>query len=247
MTNDECSRIAQSACHRQALSPGATPHESGSQAPRVGSGLVNRRLIAGRALVCLYVLAIVLSSCVPGRAAPTVTPTAAPPTVTAGATTPAVAASPRATVIAQPVTLTPPSTPVIAGSLAALLPSIVAEVDLGVRFERPLVHAIALDVASDRIFVGASPDKTLILSAADFRMTDTLAFGGDVALDRSRRRLFIGAPGGVVVLDLDTLQSTGAIPIAAGPFGSTPVVDESTGKILVVSRGVYVASLQRCK
>ena len=193
------------------------------------------------ARIALLVFIAAMSACAPGRAVTT----AAPPTLTVArgdAASPTAAVSPRATATAKPAMPTSAPTPIVASSQSGALPSIIAEVDLGVRFERPLQHAIALDVDGGRIFVGASPDRTLVLSAASLRVTDTLPFGGDVAIDRSRGRLFIGAPSGVAVLDLGTLQSAGTIPIAAGPFGSTPIVDESTGQVLVVNKGVYVAS-----
>ena len=184
------------------------------------------------------VLVVALSACVPRRAGPA----AAPSATTAGVATPTGVVSPLPAGTPKPTTPISSPNPSVAGSQAAPLPSVIGETDLGVRFERPLQHAVGLDADGGRIFVGAPPDKTLILSTDSLRVTDTLPFGGDVAVDRSRRRLFVGAPSGVAMFDLDSLLLGGTVPITASLFGSTPIVDESTGTLFVVRNGVYVAS-----
>jgi len=175
-----------------------------------------------------------------------------PPTITLAVIAPATSTSaapvsPIATATKIPISSPTPEPP--APTATALpssqseirnpLPSIVAEVDLGVSFEQPLQHALALDPEGGRIFVGAPPTLTLVLSADDLSRVETLPVGGDLAIDRARTRLYVGAPDGVAVFDLDSLERIGTIPITAGRFGSTPVVDTSIGNIFVVRNGVY--------
>jgi len=121
------------------------------------------------------------------------------------------------------------------------LPILLAEENLGVRFEYLQQHTLALDVAHGRIFIGAPPTQTLILSTETLRITETLPVGGGVAIDPKRERLFIGTPVGVAVFNLDSLQLAGTIPITASFFGSTPIVDSSTGDLFIVHNGIYVA------
>ena len=175
-------------------------------------------------------------------------PTSVPPTITPAPIVPTAIASQSPTpalitpTAATSAVTTPPPTPAAPTPIeSGSLPAILADVDLGVRFEQPLQHALALDVDGGRLFVSAPPDRTLVLSTEDWRITDTLPLGGDVAIDRAHERLFIGAPGGVSVFDLDGLRLMGTIPITADLFGSTPIPDESTGKLFVVHNGVYVA------
>jgi photosystem II stability/assembly factor-like uncharacterized protein len=149
------------------------------------------------------------------------------PTATAASTPPSAISHPPS------ATSHPPS------ALGNPLPSIIAEVDLGVSFEQPLQHALALDPEGGRIFVGVPPTLTLVLSADDLSRVKTLPVGGDLALDSARARLYVGAPDGVAVFDPDSLERIGTIPVAAGRFGSTPIVDISIGNIFVVHNGVY--------
>lgn len=192
---------------------------------------------ARRLTVLVLISLVVLPACAPRHAAPATLP----PTATPTAVVPGAPPSPAATVPAGPATPSLPSTPAVASPSLGPLPTVLAEIDLGVQFERTLQHAVALDVDGRRIFVGAPPDRTLVLSAESLQITDTLSFGGDLALDRTRGRLFIGAPGGVAVFDLDSLQLAGAIPITVSLLGSTPIVDETTGMLLVVNNGIYTA------
>ncbi len=188
-----------------------------------------------RFVVLFLILVIAMSGCAPLRIGPVGTP----PSIT-----PARIAS---TATATPVT--PTATPISnlqspkAGDspIPNLMPVIIADIDLGMRFEQPLEHAVALDVDGGRLFVSAPPDRTLVISTEDWSITGTLPLGGGVAVDRTHEQLFIGASGGVSVFDLDGLRLIGAIPITADPFGSTPIPDESADKLFVVYKGVYVA------
>ena len=183
------------------------------------------------------ILIVLLSAC---NSMPVLVPT---PTAV-----PSFVITPTATVL--PPTPTPQTSPTparsvitataLASATASLLPTIVNEVDLGVRFDQSLEHDLALDVEGGHIFVGALPTQTLVLSTDDLRTVNTLPAGGDLAIDRLRARLYVGAPDGVVVYDLDSLQPMGSVPIVARPFGSTPIVDESIGTLFVVRNGVYV-------
>jgi hypothetical protein len=144
--------------------------------------------------------------------------------------------TPTATVIRQPPSAIgyPPST------ISQLLPIILTDTDLGVSFEQPLQHALALDPVGGHIFVGVPPTLTLVLSADDLSLAKTLPVGGDLAIDSVRTRLYVGAPDGVAVFDLDSLERVGTIPVAASRFGSTPIVDRSIGNIFVIRNGVYI-------
>jgi len=184
-----------------------------------------------------FLLIVLLSAC---NSVPVVvpTPTAVPPfaitpTTTSILPTPAPQASP--TSAGSVVTAT-----AFTSATAKLLPVIVNQVDLGVSFDQPLQHRLALDLEGGHIFVGATPTQTLVLSTDDLSIVSTLPAGGDLAIDRLRARLYVGAPDGVMVYDLDSLQPLGSVPIVAKPFGSTPIVDESIGTIFIIRNGVYV-------
>jgi photosystem II stability/assembly factor-like uncharacterized protein len=198
------------------------------------------RMNARRLGVLFPVLVTVVSGCVrvgPTVATPTLTPAQTIPTATASQSLALAPVTPTAAPISnlQSPILTPQP------SISNLAPAILADVDLGVRFEQPLEHALALDVDGGRLFVSAPPDRTFVISTGDWSITDTLPLGGGVAVDRTHKQLFIGAPGGVSVLDLDGLRLVNTIPITADLFGSTPIPDESTNKLFVVYNGVYVA------
>ena len=192
-----------------------------------------------------FILFIILLACSP---LPVLvpTPTAVPPVVLATATATLPASTPLPSVVA-PIT---PTTTAIAGPrppisnlqspITNAIPAIVAEVDLGVRFEQSLQRAVALDIEGGHVFVDVPGVQTLVLSAQDLKLVDRLPVGGDLAVDHGRGRLYVGAPSGVTAFDLDTLQPMGKIFITAGPYGSTPVVDESIGTVFVVHDGVYV-------
>ena len=192
-------------------------------------------------LACSPVPALVSipSTVTPAVLAPATGTATAPvaPTVTATAISNSQPETPNPTLAQITPTATAVSRP--PSAIRNPLPSIVTEVDLGVNFEQPLQHALALDPEGGHIFVGVPPTLTLVLSADDLSRVETLPVGGDLALDGARTRFYVGAPDGVAVFDLDSLERIGTIPVAAGRFGSTPIVDTSTGNIFVVRNGVY--------
>jgi len=146
-------------------------------------------------LPSLILLAALLACALPSGGPSPMPPSATPSTLTATATAPPVTSPPVTPTVPAPA-------PVVTLTGSALLPAVVQEVDLGVRFEQPLQHAVALDADNRRIFISAPPDKTLILSAQTLRITGTLPLGGGLAIDRTHKRLFVGAPGGVSMLTL---------------------------------------------
>ena len=208
-----------------------------------------------RLYLSTFTLLVALLAC-----SPVPTLVSIPSTITPAVIAPATgtATAPISPIVTATATSYPPSaishppsaTPALraGASVGNPLPSIVTEVDLGVSFEQPLQHALALDPEGGHVFVGVPPTLTLVLSADDLSRTPalragasvkTLPVGGDLALDSARTRLYVGAPDGVAVFDLDSLERIGTIPVAAGRFGSTPVVDTSIGNIFVVRNGVY--------
>jgi photosystem II stability/assembly factor-like uncharacterized protein len=202
---------------------------------------VECRMNACRFVVPFLILVSAMSGCAragPTSAPPTITPAPIIPTAVAGPSPTPALITPTA---ATSAVTTPPPTPAAPAPLeSGSLPAILADVDLGVHFEQPLQHALALDVDRGRLFVSAPPDRTLVISTEDWSITDTLSLGGGVAVDRSHERLFVGAPDGVSVFDLDGLRLIGTIPITADLFGSTPIPDESADKLFVVYNGVYI-------
>jgi len=187
-------------------------------------------------LLLPFVLFFALAGCapIPIRVS---TPTFSSSTIV----TPTASAAP-VTVTPSPISSPPSATgyPPREAAIANDLPAIVTDIDLGVRFEYLSRHAVALDLEGKRIFIGVVPTQTLVLSTDNWRAMDPLPVGGDVAIDRQRKQLYVGAPEGVAVFDLDSLQPIGDIPIVAPPYGGTPLVDENTGTVFVIHNGVYV-------
>lgn len=186
----------------------------------------------------------VLMGCAPSPvrvATPTLTPSAViAPTASAApvTVTPPTLSSPPPTIsyAERPSAIShPPS------ATSNNLPVIVTEVDLGVNFEYLSRHTVALDPDGKRLFIGVAPTQTLVLSTDNWRAMDPLPVGGDVAMDRQRKRLYVGAPDGVTMFDLDSLQPIGNIPIVAPPYGGTPLVDENAGTVFVIHNGLYAA------
>ena len=197
---------------------------------------------ACRFVVLFLVLVTATSGCVrvgPTSVPPTITPTPIAPTATASPSPATASITPTAATSA--VTTPSPTPAVLTPVEPGSLPAILADVNLGVRFEQPLQHALALDVEGGRLFVSVPPDRTFVISTENWSITDTLPLGGGVAVDRTHKQLFIGAPGGVSMFDLDGLQPVGTIPITTDPFGSTPIPDESADRLFVVYNGVYIA------
>ena len=179
-------------------------------------------------------------------------PTAVPPVILSTATLSANPPSPVQTPISAQVapveTLVPNPTadirnlPLPKGQdpeTQKLLPTRVAEVNLGVRLEQSFLHPVALDLDAGHIFVATRSTQTLVLSADDLRRVNSLPAGGDLAIDRARGRLYMGEPNGLAVFDTDSLVQTMGIPSLGGSAGGTPVVDEGMGDVFVVRNGVY--------
>src|SRR4030065_377859 len=111
---------------------------------------------ACRFVVLSLILVTAMSGCArvgPTSVLPTITPAQIAPTATASQSPPPALITPAAA--ASAVTTPPPMPAAPTPVESETLPAILADVDLGVHFEQPLQHALALDVDRGRLVVNA--------------------------------------------------------------------------------------------
>jgi photosystem II stability/assembly factor-like uncharacterized protein len=79
-------------------------------------------------------------------------------------------------------------------------PAIVTEVKLDLHYDPALYPSpLALDPQAGHLYVSGVPNRTFVLSTADWLLDATLNVGGNLALDQIHGRLFVGTPAGLDV------------------------------------------------
>ncbi len=172
-------------------------------------------------------------------------PTPAPEPVTPS---PVPSASPSLT-----PSISPTATPIFDN---IQLPALEKTFDLGANSvdQFYLMHPIALDEKSNRLYVSAAFTKTLVLEADTLTAIGEVPFGGSMSILPDDDRLYIGVPGSygydgsqghpaeLKMFDASTLAFRRSAVFSdtsvAAPYA---VPDPVTGKLYIVHAGVYVA------
>ncbi len=125
-------------------------------------------------------------------------------------------------------------------------PTLVDEIPLGFSFAPALYsQPLALDSTGGRVYVSGTPDQTLVLSAQDLTVQESLDTGGNLALDLVNNRLWVGNPTGVTVYNTKSHSRLAHMTLAPDPDAALrhpfviPLADELGGHVYAIQDTLY--------